>query len=614
MTARATPGRLLLLGTAASALAACETYGGPKNPELPPQVMAPTIDPGLYDDEETEIVVQDRRRPGRPKPEPKVYLLNRGAVDVPDLVGQDAIVPVPDRWRLVEAIGVKERWWDPYNQNTLKGDRPIFGTEDIFFVGALTSDTVVEPRTFPTPVSIQTTDEPDQLDVFGESYSFVFAQTLIPSISLIKGSTAYKPQDLEFRITPAIQYNYVDIEERRALLVDPSADTERHDFFVGMQELFVDYHIRNVSERYDFDSVRVGIQPFNADFRGFLFQDSQLGVRFFGNRDNNRFQYNLAAFARLEKDTNSGLNDITTDIREDYVFIANLFRQDLPFPGMTSQATAVLNVNREEDDIEIDDNGFPVRPALLGNLRGRDYDVGYLGYSMDGRVGRLNLSASLYHAFGENRPGDFVDRVTDISAWFFAAEPSVDYNWLRLRLSALYASGDDDPFDDTEKGFDAIFENPQFAGADTSYWIRQTIPYAGGGRVIAVNGRNGILNTLRSSKEQGQSNFTNPGTVLVGAGADLDILPELRVSVNANHLWFDDTSVLSATRVQGPIDEAIGYDLSASAIYRPDFIQNVVLRFSGAALVPSDGFDDLFTTEEGDDFLYSILFNAVLSY
>ena len=60
---------------------------------------------------------------------------------------------------------------------------------------------------------------------------------------------------------------------------------------------------------------------------------------------------------------------------------------------------------------------------------------------------------------------------------------------------ALYASGDSDPYDNIETGFDAIFENPIFAGADTSYWIRQSIPFAGGGRAIAINGRNGILNS-----------------------------------------------------------------------------------------------------------------------
>src|SRR3546814_16029686 len=89
---------------------------------------------------------------------------------------------------------------------------------------------------------------------------------------------------------------------------------------------------------------------------------------------------------------------------------------------------------------------------------------------------------------------------------------------MRFRLSGLYATGDGDPYNNTEAGFDAIFENPIFAGADTSYWIRQTIPFAGGGRAVSINGRNGILNSLRSSKEQGQAHFNNPGTILAGVG------------------------------------------------------------------------------------------------
>src|SRR3546814_18724364 len=92
-------------------------------------------------------------------------------------------------------------------------------------------------------------------------------------------------------------------------------------------------------------------------------------------------------------------------------------------------------------------------------------------------------------------------------------------------LFRSYASGDGDPYDNRENCFDAIFENPVFAGADTSYWIRQSIPFAGGGRVIAINGRNGILKSLRSSQEQGQSNFHNPGPMLMGAGADFDWMP-----------------------------------------------------------------------------------------
>ena len=43
--------------------------------------------------------------------------------------------------------------------------------------------------------------------------------------------------------------------------------------------VIIDKHLRNVSHRYDFDSLRVGIQPFSSDFRGFLFQDAPFGVR-----------------------------------------------------------------------------------------------------------------------------------------------------------------------------------------------------------------------------------------------------------------------------------------------------------------------------------------------
>src|SRR3546814_414845 len=172
---------------------------------------------------------------------------------------------------------------------------------------------------------------------FGKDASFVFSQTFIVGAGLTKGQTAFKPPEIEYRVALAFNFNYVDVPERRVLNVEPSKPSHRSDHFVGVQELFVDYHLRNVSERYDFDSIRVGIQPFQTDFRGFLFNDNQLGIRFFGNRDNNRVQYNLAAFWRLEKDTNSGLNSVVQRPRDDFVFVANVYRQDFLIPALTSQ-------------------------------------------------------------------------------------------------------------------------------------------------------------------------------------------------------------------------------------------------------------------------------------
>lgn len=570
--------------------------------------------------------IEGRRRPGYEAPLPDaVRQDNKGAVRAPppEAFPTDQ-VPIPDRWRLIESLGVvKERWFDPYGQNTLKGDRPIdrekvkwlpIKGEDWFFVANAVSDTVLEPRTFPIPVGVQTTQRPGSLDVFGKDASLVFSQTFIGGVALIKGATAFKPPEIEYRLTLALNVNHVNVPERRVLFVEPSRPSHRTDHFLGVQEAFVDYHLANTSDRYDFRSVRVGIQPFQSDFRGFLFNDQQLGIRLFGNRDNNRFQFNLAAFWRLEKDTNSGLNSVVQSPRKDLVFVANLYRQDLLIPGLTSQITAVYNMNREKRDVEIDDNGFPVRPALLGDLRGREYDVVYLGYNADGRIGRMNLTASLYGALGEDRNSFFTSRPAQIRAFFAAAEASYDKDWMRFRLSGLYASGDGDPYDNRENGFDAIFENPIFAGADTSYWIRQSIPFAGGGRVIGINGRNGILNSLRSSKEQGQSNFNNPGTMLLGAGADFDLMPELRLSANANHLWFQNTATLQALRNEGSIPRSIGWDLSTAAIWRPHATQNIVFRLSGATLLPGAGFRDLFTNSERTRNYYSVLANLILSY
>ena len=601
---------------------------------LPPgeEQAPPDVDAGIID---------GRRRPGyNPAlPEPVVQS-NAGAVRAPppEAFPTDQL-PVPDRWRILTGLcpkGADQTLFtqfhamrdvchsrlDPYHQNMLKGDiplprgkRPGFLKGDDWFLNlGLVSDTVLEPRTFPIPVGVQTTSRPQSLDVFGKDSSFVFSQTFIASASLTKGNTAFKPPEVEYRIALAFNYNYAEVPERRVLFVEPSKGTHRADNFVGVQEAFIDYHLRNVSDRYDFDSVRVGIQPFQADFRGFLFNDNQLGIRFFGNRDNNRVQYNLAAFWRIEKDTNSGLNNLTEKLRDDFVIVANLYRQDFLIPALTSQITLVYNRNREAGDIHVDDNGFPVRPALIGNLRGRDYDVFYLGYNADGHIGRLNLTASAYAALGQDRNSIFTGEKADIRAFFGAAELSYDHDWMRFRLSGLYASGDHHPYDNKETGFDAISENPIFAGADTSYWIRQAIPFAGGGRVISISGRNGILNDLRSSKDEGQSNFNNPGTMLLGGGADFDLTPQLRLSANANHLWFENTATLQALRIEGSIPKAIGWDLSTAAVWRPKATQNLVFRLSAATLLPGAGFRDLFDNLNGHRNYYSVLANIIVAY
>jgi hypothetical protein len=516
-------------------------------------------------------------------------------------------VPIPDRWRIVDSLGYKENWYDPYNRNVLKGDRPIH--DDWFFNVTAISDTVIEQREVATPVGLQSSDRSGSLDVFGGQDQLTINQNLAVEFVYYKGDTVFKPPDWEYRFTPVFNYNYTRIDEILGLNVNPSEGNTRDDSHVGIQAAFVDKHLRNVSEYYDFDSLRVGIQPFSSDFRGFVFQDAPFGVRLFGTRANNRFQYNLAWFRRFEKDTNSGLNDLGESLRDDDVFLANVYWQDSGVLGFTSQFTVIYNRNRE-DELFFDNNGFIARPASLGREVTRDYDITYLGYNGDGHIGKVNLTVSAYTAFGEEADSVFTNVESEISAYFFAAEASMDFDWIRPKLSALYGSGDKDPFDDKSEGFDAIFENPQFAGADTSYWIRQGVPLIAGGKVT-LSTRNGVLNSLRSSKEHGQSNFTNPGIVLLGAGVDMDLLPELRLSMNLNQLAFADTSVLEVARQQGSIDKDIGLDASAALIFRPHATQNIVLRLSYAQLFAGDGYKALYGDDENP---FSLLFNVILTY
>jgi hypothetical protein len=569
--------------------------------------------PGQAADDSIEV---PRRVPGEEPPQPyvapKVGDPNaRGGlsrIPIPDGNQPADFIPIPDRWRLAVDLGlIRQRWFDPYNNNILKGDRPFIGRDWFISLGFI-SDTVIEPRSTPLPVAPQGAAPLDQLSA--DRNQLIFQQNFLLPIIITKGDTVFEPPIYEFRITPVINVNHVDVSENRVLFVDPTRGSSRTDSFVGIQELFFDYHLRNVSARFDFDSVRFGIQPFSSDFRGFLFQDLQLGVRLFGNRDNNLWQYNIAWFRRLEKDTNSGLNDITQAVRDDDIFAFNLYRQDFPFRGFTSQGTVMYNRNREGDNpIYFDDNGFVARPAVLGTVASRNYDVTYIGYNGDGHYGRFNLTVSAYGALGTQTASAFRRADTNVRGIFAAGELSYDMDWLRPRVSILYASGDKDPFDNTDTGFDAIFENPIFAGADTSYWIRQNVPNVGGGGV-ALSGRNGVLNSLRSSKELGQSNFANPGIQIYGAGVDADVLPELRVSANLNKLYFDNTAVLNISR-QRVTDPDIGWDVSGALIWRPYFSQNVVARLSGAVLVPGEGLTQMYGSS---DPLYSVLANIVLTY
>ena len=227
----------------------------------------------------------------------------------------------------------------------------------------------------------------------------------------------------------------------------------------------------------------------------------------------------------------------------------------------------------------------------------------------DGHFQRWNVTASAYYAAGDNGIGQISQQSERIRAFFGALELSRDFDWMRLRGTLLYASGDRNPYDGKATGYDAVLERPLIAGAETGYWIRQSMPLGAG---PALSMRNGVLPSLRTSREHGQSNFVNPGLRLLGFGADADITPRLRFISNLNYLSFDDMAVLAALRNRTFASKSIGTDISFGLQYRPALTQNVVFNASIAALLPGQGLRDLYG--EAYAVFYSVLLNMLLTF
>ncbi|MFN5052979.1 MAG: hypothetical protein ACK5KS_01875 [Planctomyces sp.] len=510
-------------------------------------------------------------------------------------------VPVEDRWRMGfpdkdryrdgnprgdDRFGELGHWWDPYNQNVLKGDYPIIGQHTFLNVTA-TNFMLHEFRKTPTGTSpFESTVGPGQQEFFGDPDQYFFINNFKLQLSLFHGDAGFRPFDWQIRMTPVFNLNYLDVEELAVVTPDVRSGTTRARGYAAMEEWFVETRLADLSPSYDFISVRAGSQPFVSDFRGFVFADTNRAVRLFGTRLSNRDQFNLIWFDQTEKDTNSTLN--TFDDRHQNTLIANYFRQDFIFPGYTAMVS--LHHNSDQPSVEYDRNNVLVRPDPAGVFRPHEVDAWYLGFAGDGHIGRFNISHAYYHVTGTDSLNPIQGERSQISADMAALELSVDRDWVRFRTSGFWSSGDDDPNDGQANGFDSVLDNPNFAGGQFSFWQRQQIRLFG----VNLKQRESLVPNLRSSKFQGQSNFVNPGLRLLNGGMDFEITPKLRAITNVNFLWFDQTAILERFAYQDGIARSIGTDLSLGLEYRPLLSDNVLIAGGVSALLPGRGFDDLY--------------------
>lgn len=502
--------------------------------------------------------------------------------------------PLPDRWRIEPPpyqLTVPGSIWDPYNQNPLKGDYPIPGTQTIFPKFTIASKTVVEGRKFPIASGVST-ENPNSEAFFGSPTSVEIDEKIAARFELIKGATTYKPFDWQFLIEGVGDVNSVFFNERVAY-PDVRDGTSRTLADVRLEQAFLEVHLADLSANYDFVSMKAGRQAFNSDFRSLIFQDTNQGVRFFGTANGARYQYNLLYFYQAEKDVVSTLN--TFGLRDQQIAVANLYIQDFFFNGWTNEFSFHYDYDQgAKAGFVFDRLGSLVRPTPIGDPVPHNVQAWYLGWASEGHIGRINVSHAFYQALGKDQFNNIAGQATDINAQLAFLELSLDDDWLRYQTSVYFASGDSDPRDDQANGFDSIQDNPKVAGGEFSFFNRQSIRITDRGGA-GLNQRLSLVPDLRSNKFLGQANFVNPGLLLLNVGASAEVTPTATVIGNANYIQFVDTAPLETILGQRDISNEAGIDLSLGVEYRPFLNNNIIVKGFGALFQPLDGFREIYS-------------------
>ncbi|HZU98016.1 MAG TPA: hypothetical protein VFF73_15035 [Planctomycetota bacterium] len=446
---------------------------------------------------------------------------------------------------------------DPYNQNVLKGDLPIIG-DHTFLEIDLVSDTIFTYRRDAGGVK----DVEKQNRILGEPDEWDFVGAWFASADLTYGDTVFRNPSWRLRVTPAI-----GLRDATIVTADkpPPFGTLQNGLF-SLQEGFVEVLLAEFDPSFDFISARGGRQQFDADFRGFVFNDLNQAVRVFGTASKNTIRYDVIAFDLDQKNTFTNLNNFLE--RQQRYFAADIFVDDFIFKGYTIGGTLQYVNDREREPI----------------------DLVYLGLLGQGHMGPIEVSNAAYLEFGADKGNALAGgKHLEVFGQFFATEVAYPIDFVRPQVSFLFSSGQANTQASRGEGFDGVFDNPDFAGGAFTYWQRNAIKARNGAQVKDANS---LYPALRVRGATGPNSVV-PGLLLYNVGCKVTVSNTLTVFANLNYLRFVHKGPLEQIAGLQSVGHGIGEDTSVGAIFRPLGINNLFVIGGVSMLTPDTGLRQL---------------------
>ena len=513
-----------------------------------------------------------------------------------DLSGSD-FFPVPDRYRLGFPKWdryVKGSPFDPYNQNVLKGDYPLNVGGNTFLEVTGVSDSFTQFRR-------------KEINKAGGSKLENDTQRrerLFLTMDLFQDDNTFTPSPWFVRLTQVQEWRFQD-------------DAVGYNEDYAWVEAFLDYRLAFLSEFGDQINLRAGRQAFQSDFRGFLYSDVNNMARLFGTWDENKWQYNFIAMDAVQADKVSQFLRTNTD-RSQFMTGGNVFRRDAPWLGFNLMG-AGFYVHDDGTGEGVFNKAFnkTAGVAAAKNFGRHTVDAGYLEFAAEGVIGSFGVSGAFIQALGRDQSNPYTTdslsagRPVNINAQFAALEITRPTNWFTPRMSILYASGDKNPKDGKGRGFDAIFDNANFAGGNFTYFNREQLQ----GRNAQLTNFNSFLPNLRN-RFFDPMNFVNPGIMVLTAGCDTTVTTKLNAFVNYNYYRYMEPAALEQAIVASggtpvSIDNDIGQDLTLGLQYRPLIINNITFNVGSTGFIQGKGFRAI---TGNDDMLFTHFLNAVIVY